>query len=133
MKDLLKYYVALQPKFKETMGKLEDYDKAVFIEESDMVHRYVSNSNIGVSMCIAEDYGRLIRIPRTIDDSSPEAQKRSLWGMVDWRRFNMHLSESGEVCINTRLLANPLPIIWAATPTEAILKALCAQEGAEVI
>jgi hypothetical protein len=78
----------------------------------------------------------LLRIPRTIDDSSTEAHKRSLWGMVDWDRFGIEHS----LCYG----ADPqLTVIHDAendegmikvtdSPTHAILKALVSQEWTEI-
>lgn len=127
MKDLLKYYQALQPFLRERMGELQS--------EDDYYCLFYKNKFVCLLCSVspnANSCKHMVRIPRTIDDSSPEAQRRSLWGMLDWKRVNMHLSERGDVCINTRLRADPLPVIWAAIPTEAILKALCAQWNVEV-
>lgn len=135
--ELLKHYIALQPFFRERMGGLQDYDKAVFVEEPDKVHRYVSNSNVGVSMNIAEDYDRLIRLPRTIDDSSEEDQKRSLAGMLNYQwALSNPCPAIGVDSYGLLLFDNKgeeeIAYYEGATPTEAILRALCAQEGVEV-
>lgn len=70
-----------------------------------------------------------VALPRTIDDSSEDAQRRSLMGMLKGS-FQFHN------CIKAaefKLYINK----WhkeaykGATPTEAILRALCAQEGIE--
>jgi hypothetical protein len=61
------------------------------------------------------------RLPRTIDDSSTEAQRRSLWRMVDWER-------QATRAIVLHWLINPQNM-KLEVPTESILKALIAQEG----
>jgi hypothetical protein len=72
---------------------------------------------------------KMIIIPLTIDDSSPEAQKRSLWGMVNWSLWSMQVYDTGDVFIRLR---NSLNYSFdCKTLTEAILRALCSQEGME--
>ncbi|MFA6358756.1 MAG: hypothetical protein WCY09_08900, partial [Candidatus Omnitrophota bacterium] len=70
----------------------------------------------------------LIRIPRTIDDSG-----RDLWGMVDWKLFTQEMADDEG---NINIYENPYihldghdAPIGSGPPTEAILKALCAQEN----
>lgn len=84
------------------------------------------------NMSIAKEvYDSYLRTPRTIDDSSEEAQKRSLWGMVDWEQWMViHTLLNGMIEIVNRRFDVPLRIV--ATPTEAILKALLVQEGIEI-
>jgi hypothetical protein len=73
----------------------------------------------------------MVFIPQIIDDSSPEASKRSLWGMLDWIEYSLGFTENnGNIEIiklhGERFDTGLLP------PTEAILKALCHQEGVGV-
>ena len=75
--------------------------------------------------------GRIVRIPRTIDDSSLEAQKRSLWGMVDWTRWRLETWYSGQVRLYDDTHDGTCDFARHSI-TEAILRALCAQEGVEV-
>jgi hypothetical protein len=72
------------------------------------------------------------RIPRTIDDNSPEARERSLWGMCDGI---IAIEDSCRLkCWQVRIDTDQGSIISGkgATPTEAILKVLCHQEGIEL-
>ena len=73
-------------------------------------------------------------IARTIDDSSPEARKRSLWGMVDWSRFDAEVLPNGKLWIANRShhVMEKSEFGAMLIPTEAILRALLAQEGIEV-
>jgi len=103
--NLLKYYIALQPKFR-------DENPEIFAFHSDKV----------CNSCIW--------IPRTIDDSSEEARKRSLWGMVEGRKKIKELS-SGVSLLMVWEDSNILEY-EGNTPTEAMLKALVAQWGVEV-
>ena len=74
-----------------------------------------------------------IMLPRTIDDSSPEAQKRSLWGMVDWTILQpTHAGPLYWGLLDLRTAGKLIPTVHKGLPTEAILKALCTQEGIEL-
>jgi hypothetical protein len=78
--------------------------------------------------------GLFVWLPRTIDDSSEEAQKRSLWVMVNWKMFECISPQApgGYIKIyqwNKEVgLFSDKVCSWCS-PTEAILKALCSQEG----
>jgi hypothetical protein len=69
-----------------------------------------------------------LKIPRTIDDSSPEASKRSLWGMTKYP-ISMYTSVNNTWSCCQMYSTD---IYKGKTPTEAILKALIAQENLEV-
>lgn len=113
---LLPLFQRLQPFFRERMGGWKRGDNY-------MVSPYCMIWTVGNRPC-SHKSSAAIWLPRTIDDSSPEAQKRSLWGMAvvvdcyyhneekEWRAYLLS-DKSGR----------------GATPTEAILKALCQQEG----
>jgi len=113
-KTLLPLYTALQPKFRKVMGP---------ILYSDETYEHMGDFRHGEYHDI-----RTLVIPRTIDDSSPEAQKRSLWGMVDWKRWSQSSDGSGLI----RMGSERYKIFIEGTPTEAILKALVAQWEVEV-
>lgn len=125
--ELLKLYTALQPFFRERMGEWQVGDRWKYPATDDI---YTFDG------CVSSVPDCAIRIPLTIDDSSPEAQARSLWGMCrDIICLNNNGEDNFEVCI---LLDDGRGEIWnershkGATPTEALLRALCAQEGVEV-
>jgi len=61
-------------------------------------------------------------IPRTIDESSPEAQKRSIVEMLNGNKVLAYLGHNW-------MLFNNDKQFFGTTPTEAILRALLAQEG----
>jgi diadenosine tetraphosphatase ApaH/serine/threonine PP2A family protein phosphatase len=128
--DLLKYYVALQPKFREVMGNLRDSDDWKW-SEGDAVFRelpYARTVDI-VKMC--KD-GKIIYLPRTIDDSSEEARKRSLVGMLTAiSKYRVVLTELTEGMWHCCLMGEDEQYV-ATTLSEAILKALCAQWEVEV-
>lgn len=138
--ELLKLYTALQPFFRERMGEWPLLgDKAwdgkeiyVFARKRWNGYRctYEFYSVDGRSFETSRvDY--LLIFPRTIDDSSPEAQKRSLWGMVDWNRWNIAVDGTNSITYIVNIIGKGGDI-EGATPTEAILRALCAQEGVEI-
>lgn len=106
--ELLKLYTALQPLFRERMGKLDPLRDFTIVDTPEGPIAIIT--------------------PLTIDDSSPEAQNRSLLGMMSGlisienkgkgRGYYVWI-ESGEV----------MQHFDGATATEAILRALRAQEG----
>jgi len=118
MKDeTLRYMVALQPKFLETMMEKDD-DQLLFPGTGYIILRREFRDSAS-----CKDY---LIIPRTIDDSSDEARQRSLWGMVDWPKIWDSTSEHSKLKLMLDLM------FGKTTPTLAILKALAAQEGVEV-
>jgi len=111
MKDLLKYYIALQPKFREA-GCNTSNTEWVWSEDYAVDKLYITFT------------------PRTIDDSSEEARKRSLWGMFDVPpsvSFNSFTNKY--ICSLWDKQPMLIDRFVGETLTEAILKALCAQEG----
>jgi hypothetical protein len=124
---LLDLYIKLQPKFRDVMGEWQYTD--------DRYCRYHMkyNADIPAGVCSVSPFcpscKHILFIPRTIDNFSEEARKRSLWGMLNWKRFLICPSfRNGDIWIKEKERA------WEVfgTPTEAILRALCAQEGVEV-
>jgi hypothetical protein len=120
---LLPLYIALQPKFREVMGewKLSNDQFCWPDTRYILLRRELQN---------AEGY---LIIPRTIDDSSEEARKRSLWGMVDWKRYSLHSHPNGKVWIEFEDSKFDGPMWLGLTSTEAILKALCVQWEVEIV
>lgn len=163
MKDLLKYYIALQPFFRERMGPIAEgdhvslgwFDSKSFdigfvtqtktmeadIISADLIYvRWYSEKPWRDQSCDKRDWAEehFIRLPHTIDDSSEEARKRSLIGMV---KYFIRLSVVSQGYFQIWVKDTPPGTIYdgsdnlyflGATPTEAILKALCHQEGVEV-
>jgi len=124
--DLLKYYITLQPKFREVMGPIIVGDLVSWI-----------NSEITLvttdfqAKCATGGNGYTV-YPRTIDDSSEEARKRSLIGMLTAiSEYRVVLTELTGDMWHCCLMGEDEQYI-ASTLTEAILKALCAQWDIEV-
>ena len=68
-------------------------------------------------------------IPRTIDDSSPEAYNRSLMGMLDGYA-SISRGTSTEWTIGVWMDGKETELLFnGASLTEAVLRALCSQEG----
>jgi hypothetical protein len=130
--ELLKYYVALQPFFRERMGEWKPHDKLLY-PTGEIVYYTVWD---GGKRWVPTS-GDIVWIPLTIDDSSEEARNRSLWGMVDWKMFKCDSPQwlSGDIKIyqwNEEVgLFSDKVCSWCS-PTEAILKALCVQWEVEV-
>lgn len=129
---------ALQPKFREVMGPIQFGDRIHYrgkvgpvtdkqVNQGGNGREYIIiNAGFG---WIEEQY--LDFIPSVCDDSSEEAYKRSLWGMVDWTRHWPLISCMGELTIET--LDYPRKVICAyGNVTDALLSALCKQWGVEV-
>ena len=126
---LLDLYVKLQPEFREVYGfdwmTGDDY----WCPRCYSKDTYHGNDEL----CCPSDINcqdGVIWIPRTIDYSSGEARRRSLWGMVDWNHYRFATYDDGEVMIFyvTEGLADQKK--WSSgktTPTEAILRAWCVQ------
>lgn len=151
MKDLLKYYIALQPHFKKVMGEWRPGDNGYYIPESypflfvfdsartadpgsDSLYSVntllVKNSYMLIvsSIKMNKESHSYLRIPRTVDDSGEEARSRSLVGMLDGIA-RLTIDKEGALIevfdgVNNR---DPQMIEGGETTTEAILKALCVQ------
>jgi hypothetical protein len=114
---------------KKAMGEIRKGDRFLnpYIEEPTVETLAFSNQ---------KGLDNLIRIPLTIDDSSPEASKRSLWGMLEGRPKSLSSDVYGEAYTRTNTVGikhlNSYEEYVGSTPEEAILKALCHQEGVEV-
>lgn len=122
---LLPLFTALQPFFRERMGKLQYGDEFIVdVGYGIGMETFFYNNNWE-----DQDLSDAICLPRTIDDSSEEAQKRSLWGMVDWSRFNFENLSDGSGNVLMFEFKSQGDFSFTGTPTEAILKALVAQEG----
>lgn len=144
----LKYYEALQGKFREAMGELAEGDKVAlkfdrndfdigFVTQTKTMERDVISADLVYvrwrsdkpwrdQSCDKRDWAEehFIRLPLPIDPVNPE---RGLWGMLG-SRFGVSMHEwKGEFSVgNGRGLGK------GATPTLALLKALAHQWGIEV-
>jgi hypothetical protein len=144
MKELLPYYIALQPFFKEKLGEIkagetvyhkctifgEELDSKIWpeadrieivrIERASSVSGYyhcVSNSGESRFLTSIELLEKTcIRIP-TLEQ---------LWGMVDWMNWECFTQMSGMLTISKG------EISITGEPVEAILNALCEQEGVNI-
>ena len=120
LEKLLPYYRALQPFFREVMGEWKVGD--ALYDTVLMFLDYYTREDMSNKWKPPESW---LWIPRTIDDSSPEALARSLWGMATG--YHKILTEAlGEFCFRV-----DLKVYVAGTTTGALLKALCTQWGAE--
>lgn len=132
----LKMYVVLQPLIKKAMGEyqIEDYFYSsryglrllVKIEyDEELVYYHLSNK---INIIETTKIERFILIPQTID---AENHQRGLWGMLDWIKWRIaDEGNQGNVCLYT--YENSKKISFYGTSTEAILMALCHQEGVEI-
>ncbi len=121
--ETLELYKKLQPLFPKDW-KVGDYlydpfDKWVKLIcdsygyphcETAMIQKLSEGGGALSNKTCVTDKG-ILHIPLTIDDRNPE---RGLWGMVDWKNWRLHTPNY------------EFDII--ASPTDAILKALVAQE-----
>jgi hypothetical protein len=137
--SLLKYYKVLQPFFRERMGEWRIGDiyynsELDFLSPVDNLHaiRNVAGQmpNYLKNLNNCRHVKSILWIPRTIDDFSEEARKRSLIGMLQnvWTIYPVKRRKSVLVRINSHTKSH----YEAPTLTEALLKALCAQQGVEV-
>ena len=168
--ELLELYKALQPVFRERLGDVRGGDRVykhytVFGEELDSVFWpnddrneivYLrQNSTVSTYWRCKNEKGEervltdkevmdttCLRYPLTVDDSSPEASRRSLYGMVDWKKYYQEShGPDGEIAIYkmpfieyNEELGVPVKDHPFATGslTECLLKALAYQEGVKV-
>lgn len=133
----LKMYIALQPLIKKAMGEyqIEDYFYSsrdglrllVKIEyDEELVYYHLSNK---INIIETTKIERFILIPKTID---VENSTRGLWGMLNGRKDlseNMYAKNKVHLLYFKNGIVNE---VFADTTTEAILKALCHQEGVSV-
>jgi hypothetical protein len=97
----------------------------------------ITNLHVGLELGLnprtwfSNDDLELIKIPRTIDDSSPEAQKRSLIGMlVGYSEVCWRTGKDGAYIHNyPEDVEGGGKFIHGSSPTHAILLALMSQEG----
>jgi len=126
VESYIKYLIALQPKIRSILGPPVWGDRVYYLD-TKTPSTYPVNENQGY-----------IRIPLTIDDSSEEARRRSLWGML-----SETVLPKETLYVGTEVFGNGYECGYTTkdgfyekaigdTPTEAILKALLAQEGLEV-
>jgi hypothetical protein len=146
---LLPLHIKLQGLYREKCGDWLTGDEGWVVYRGRLVwftviQNFAEGLLGGVLHTITEDFGKvnfdnddpaLIRIPRTIDDSSPEASRRSLWGMLngtktlcDYHKAEQGLGQQGEIDIGVGMNSE-YKCFKGKTPTEAILKALCSQEN----
>lgn len=150
---LLPLHIKLQGLYREKCGDLRDGDTIYWNDELSILSDNDKYKIRYLNEKIHETMPRAVFIPRTIDDSSPEAQKRSLIGMftpntliyikpvfgwakgpsgpveMDNTTSSIHVLHSGEW--GCKIVGVDDPFI-GSSPTHAILKALASQEGIEV-
>jgi len=132
----LAMHKSLQPKIRKAMGPLQNNDR-LYCPHCKKVHTLFSGSLHDVGMDCLTAVGNMVVTPLTVDDSSEEARKRSLWGMVDWSedaipavmlcscpdgKVNL-IIDAGEEFRESHIHADL---------TDALLLALCKQCGVEV-
>ena len=118
----LKMYVALQPQIRAAIGEYIDSYTEVICTTGKRVHVYI-DCDYACPNIIRGDCPHRIIFPQTIDPESPE---RGLWGMLKGRKA-LFEDETGSVSV--RVASGEYE---AETPTEAILLALCNQNGIKV-
>ncbi len=121
----LKYFVALQPFFLERMGEWQHGDE-YYIPDSIPPTFGQYSDHCKSCQFEAKTEGTL-RIPRPIDDRNPEAQRRSLWGMVKGDTVVLYRCKDGSSIVTIKWQGKPDQDYYADTSTLAILKALAAQ------
>jgi len=116
----LKMHIALQPFYLKFKGEWQTGDKVVD-PENDVY--FVDTSVFSIFPSLKDSYDDCIWIPRTIDTENPE---RGLWGMLKGIKELYVFGDRCELTVDRGLI-----ISKCTTPTEAILKTLCEQEGVE--
>jgi len=127
----LKYLRVLQPFFKGKMGAWQVGD--VCWHRGGIIHltdREIYSDS--AQEILAEP--STLRLPLPIDPVNPE---RGLWGMVEGngKHLSNHCGRENDpfrFSIEGKERWEEAKHFFGATPSEAILKALCAQEGLEV-
>lgn len=149
----LKYYTALQGKFREAMGPISEGDRVALefdsnsvdcgfvtqtktlekdIISADLVYvRWYSDKPWRDQSCDKREWAdeHFIRLPLPIDPVNPE---RGLWGMVDWGRFDAHCGGGNLYIFETDRWSREIFDTNWKRPTLALLKALAHQWGIEV-
>ena len=126
---LLPSYTALQPFFRERMLPMQYNDDFICPSQGWSIVHWDDEKDTICDQCII--------LPHTIDDSSEEARKRSLVGMLTYQWALSNPCPAAGVDSYGLLLFDDqgkeeIAYYEGATPTEAIMKALCAQEGVEI-
>jgi hypothetical protein len=117
MNHLLKYYIVLQPMIKKAMGEWKYRDVLYCMRQGTFHYTH------------EQDCCDLL-IPLTIDPVNPS---RGLWGVLDWTKYAIGgTKNNGDIEILELADKEKYFSSGLITPTEAILKALCHQEGVEV-
>jgi hypothetical protein len=137
---LLPLHIKLQGLYREKCGDWQiqddifdtEYDQKGFILDAPPHSplNSVLESGLWIRYDLTDKY--LLRIPRTIDDSSEEVSKRSLERMLTMAHRTT-ISSDGTAVVELFHCGFDTGIrtIKANSPTHAILLALCAQEGIE--
>jgi hypothetical protein len=132
---LLPLHIKLQGLYEKVCGRLtsDNWKDKIYCMKCEEEREYADCRADCPSMCKCESR---IRLPKTIDDSSPEAQKRSLIEMLErgttvTKLLHGAFTWGRSICIVEKSGEEPQRFD-GATPTEAILRALCYQEGVEL-
>jgi len=112
MKDILKYLIPLQPMIKKAMGERKVGDMFIALPSTDI--EFCSSSDIEEDLIP----DKFLYVPLTIDPVNPS---RGLWGMLTIKGINYIFDNY-----------NFEQLLHSNGMTEAILKALCHQEGVEI-
>lgn len=126
----LELYERLQILFNKNQlqigDRIYDYDegKVGFVSAIDEDRfDYINENGHDYWLSTSDDF---LRLPLPIDPVSPE---RGLWGMVDWIRFGVDIDSFGLMNIFDSKDDNVSVTDGWRNPTEALLHALCEQEG----
>jgi hypothetical protein len=122
--EILAMYEALQPKFRETMGPVIDLD--IFYCPACKDIHLMLNGLLSKCRCITR-FTDMLRLPLAINDRNPG---RGLLGMIQGTGKYLCLNQGSKkwrfsVEQNDHDIATSY---FGATPTEALLRALMAQE-----
>ncbi|MFA5377507.1 MAG: hypothetical protein WC455_17280 [Dehalococcoidia bacterium] len=132
--ETLKYYIALQEKFRERMGEWQHGDIGYdLIGKSVCFCSQINDDGyfkFTVPLALICDESKILRLPLPIDPRNPE---RGCWGMVDWERFDPKFGCGG--CIRIKEWDFDDNMIFDSnwqSPELALLKALAHQWKVEV-
>jgi hypothetical protein len=121
--ETLKYYIALQPKFREVMGEWQSGD--AYYNQLDRDFGCVEDA-------VCDDFNAnkfyVFRLPLPIDPRNPE---RGLWGMLD-KQYAYILAVFTQAKLSIFDGSKVLRAFETNTTELALLKALAHQEGVEV-
>ena len=126
--EALKYYIALQLKFREVMGEWPIKGDP-YLTELSLVDFFDAYFDIGEDGEPCERVANAIRLPLPIDPRNPE---RGLWGMIDWGNFDGIVNRDGSKLIIRVWNGIGWITKFMDRPEIALLKALAWQEGIEV-